>query len=373
MTSIGATGSNSYSSTYATILANIQKNNAGSTAATGTSGSSGSNASATNVTLSDAAKAAMTAKDFSAVIADARATMTKLLADAQKTTPLKDGKLDVDMSKIDRRELFAISINGELKFTPDEQKAAQIELQRRFDQALAGPTSVGRVTGKIDGLYTAALAFFDLAGPEEKASVAYADARKAVEAMIAKLKTDPGTLPGTLPNDPVNDYMQRLAEGETEGPRAITDVGADARATLDDQYKAGGIAPDYKDFDSRSLSSVALNTGNDFSEAEVRAARNEMRSRTGAAVLAALKNSDAAANPAGFSENIISLYGAMSSEERAAAGWSDNLYAAAVSSYQTASKLASMLSQASSSGSLFGGSGGSTSGSGDKMSLLSYL
>ena len=371
MTSIGATGSNSYSSTYATILANIQKNNAGSAGATGSSASA-SGSSATNVTLSEAAKAAMAAKDFATVIADARATMDNLLADAQKTTPLKDGKLDVDMSRIDRRELYAISSNGELKFTPDEQKAAQIELQRRFDQALAGPTSVGRVTGKIDGLYTAALAFLDLAGAEEKASVAHADARKAVEAMIAKLKTDPGTLPGSVPNDPVNDYMQRLAAGETEGPRNISDVGADARATLDAQYEAGGINPDYKDFDSRSLSSVALNIGNEFNEAEVRAARNEMRSRTGAAVLAALKNSDAATNPAGFSENIISLYGAMSAEERAAAGWSDNLYAAAVSSYQTASKLASMLNQASSSGSIFGGSGGS-SGSGDKMSLLSYL
>ena len=373
MTSIGATGSSGYSSTYATILANIQKNNAGSSAASSSSSSSGSGSSATNVTLSEAAKAAMAAKDFTTVIADARATMTKLLTDAQKTTPLKDGQLDVDMSKIDRRELYAMSINGEQKFTPDEQKAAQIELQRRFDQALAGPTSVGRVTGKIDGLYTAALAFLDLAGTEEKASVAYTDARKAVEAMIAKLKTDPGTLPGAMPNDPVNDYMKRLADGETEGPRAIGDVGSDARATLDAQYAAGGANADYKDFDSRSLSAVALNTGNEFSDAEVRTARNEMRSRTGAAVLAALKSSDAATNPAGFSENIISLYGAMSTEERAAAGWSDNLYSAAVASYQTASKLASMLSQSSSSGSLLGGSGGSSSGSGDKMSLLSYM
>ncbi len=372
MTSIGATSSSSYSSTYATILANIQKNNAGTGATSSASGSSGSGSSATNVTLSDAAKAAMAAKDFTTVIADARATMDKLLLDAKKTTPLKDGKLDVDMSKIDRRELYAISTNGEQKFTPDEQKAAQIELQRRFDQALAGPTSVGRVTGKIDGLYTAALAYLDQAGTEEKASVAYADARKAIEAMIAKFKTEPGALPGAVPNDPINDYMKRLADGEADGLRAISDVGADARATIDAQYKAGGTAPNYKDFDSRSLSSVALNTGNDFSEAEVRAAKNEMRSRTGAAVLAALKNSDAASNPAGFSENIISLYGAMSAEERAAAGWSDNLYSAAVASYQTASKLASMLSQANSSGSIFGGSG-SSSGSGDKMSLLSYM
>lgn len=372
MTSIGATGSSSYSSTYATILANIQKNNTGTSAsAAATAYGSGTGSSATTVTLSEAAKAAMAAKDFTTVIAEARATMNKLLSDAQKTSPLKDDKLDVDMSKVDRRELYAMSVNGEQKFTPDEQKAAKIELQNRFDQALAGPTSVGRVTGKIDGLYTAALAFLDAAGTEEKASSAYADARKAIEAMIAKLKTDPGTLPGAVPNDPVNDYMQRLAAGETGDLRDIGDVGSDARATLDAQYTAGGVTPDYADFDSRSLSAVAINTGDEFSPEEVRAAKSEMRSRTGAAVLAALKNSDAATNPAGFSENIISLYGAMSAEERAAAGWSDNLYAAAVSSYQTASKLAQMLGSATGS-SLWGGAE-SSGGSGDKMSMLSYL
>lgn len=371
MTSIGATSTSSYSSTYATLLANLQKQSTSATAAASAYGATGG--SATTVTLSDAAKAAMTIKDFVAVIADARATMDKLLSDAQLTSPLKDGKLALDLSKVDRRELYAMSINAEQKYSVDEQKAAQIELQNRIDQALAGPTAVGRVTGKIDGLYTAALAYFDAMGPEEKATAAYADARKAIETMIAKLKTDPGTLPGTVPNDPVNDYMQRLAEGETGELRDIADVGTDARATLDAQYAAGSSAPDYAEFDSRSLAAVALNTGDAFSEAEVRAAKSEMRSRTGAAVLAALKASDAATNPAGFSENVISLYGAMSGEERAAAGWSDNLYAAAVASYQTASKLASMLGSTTGT-SLWGGtSDTSGSGSGNKMSLLSYL
>jgi hypothetical protein len=369
MTSIGATTTSSYASTYATILANAQKQVA--SAGTASSGY-GTNSSATNVTLSDAAKAAMTLKDFVTVVADARATMDRLLAEANKTTPLKDGKLDLDMSKVDRRELYAISTNAEQKFSTDEQKAAQIELQNRFDQAMAGPTSVGRVTGKIDGLYAAALAFLDLAGPEEKASSSHADARSAIETMIAKLKTDPGTLPGAVANDPVNAYMQRLAEGETGELRNIIDVGADARTTLDAQYKAGASAPTYADFDSRSLAAVALNTAGEFTDAEVRTALSEMRSRTGAAVLAALKSSDAATNPAGFSQNIISLYGAMSSEERAAAGWSDNLYAAAVSSYRTASKLASMLGSTTGS-SIWGGTEDSSSGSGNKMSLLSYL
>lgn len=371
MTSIGATTSSSgYSSTYATLLANAQKQAA--SAASAASAYTSGNSSATVVTLSEEAKAAMALKDFVTVIADARSTMDKLLTDANVTSPLKDdGTVAVDLSKVDRRELYAMSINAEQKFSPDEQKAAQIELQSRFDQALAGPTAVGRVTGKVEGLYTAALAHLDAMGPEEKATSAYADAREAIETMIAKLKDDPGTLPGTVPNDPINDYMQRLAEGETGELRDITDVGSDARATLDAQYDAGAATPDYAEFDSRSLASVAINTGGEFTEAEVRAAKSEMRSRTGAAVLSALKNSDAATNPAGFSENIISLYGAMSAEEREAAGWSDNLYAAAVSSYQTASKLASMLG--SSTGSSVWGGSSESSDSGDKMSLLSYL
>lgn len=365
--------STGYTSSYASIIAQAQARAQASASGTN-SASSSANGSATTITLSDAAKAAMASKDLATVVADVRAKLDELLAKAQKTSPLTDGKLGVDLKDLDRRELFAVASNTEQKFTADEQKAAKIELQNRFDQALAGPTSVGRVTGKIDGLYTAALTFLDGAGAEEKASATWADARKAVEQMIAALKTDPGTLPGKFAGDPVNDYMQRLAAGEADGLRDIVDVGGDARTTLDAQYKAGSAIPDFTDFDSRSLASVAINTGGDFTDAEVRAAKSEMRSRTGAAVLAALKSSDSASNPAGFAQNVISLFGAMSSEERAAAGWSDNLYAAAVASYQTASKLTSMLGSATGL-SMWGNesSSDSSSGSGDKMSLLNYM
>ena len=373
MTSISASSSSTYSSTYAAMLAAAQTQaQSAATAASAYSGQTGS--SATTITLSEAAKAALAVKPFVEVIAEARASMDKLLSAASRTSPLQDGAPAVDLSKFDRRELHAVSVNAEQKFSPDEQKAAQIELQNRFDQAMAGPTAVGRVTGKIDGLYTAALTYLDAMGPEEKSTAAYVDARKAVETMIAKLKTDPATLPGTVANDPVNDYMQRLAAGETGELRDIADVGSDARATLDAQYKAGATLPAFTDFDSRSLTAVAINTDNAFTDAEMRAARAEMRSRTGAAVLSALNASDAASNPAGFSQNIISLYGAMSSEERTAAGWTDNLYAAAVASYQTASKLASMLG-ATTSSSMWGSTSSESSGSSssDKMSILSYM
>lgn len=370
MTSVGTSTSASYASTYAQILANAQARSQASGAASNTAGSTGD--SATSVTLSDAARAALAGKDLATLIADARSKLDALLSKAGATSPLTDGKLTLDLTSLDRRELWALASNSGQGFTVDEQKAAQIELTNRFDQSLAGATSVGRVTGKLDQLYAAALAFYDAAGPEERATAGYSDARKAIEQMLAALKTDPGTLPGSFANDPVNDYMQRLAAGETGELRDIAAVGTDARATLDAQYAAGGSKPALSEFDSRSLAAIAINTGDAFSADEVRAAKSEMRSRTGAAVLAALKQSDAT-DPAAFAQNVISLYGAMSSEERAAAGWSDNLYAAAVASYQSASKMTSLLG-ATTGLSLWGASETTSSdSSGNAMSLLNYI
>ncbi|MDC9825716.1 hypothetical protein PRN20_18435 [Devosia sp. ZB163] len=365
MTSVGTV---SQSMSYAQILASAQKSQqATAGTAASTSGSSGS--SATSVTLSDAAKAALAEKSFATVTTEARATLDKLLSDAKLTSPLKDGKLALDLSKVDRRELYAMSTNSNQLFTADEQKAAAIELQNRFDQALAGPTAVGRVTGSVKGLYVAALAYFDAMGPEEKASAAYVDQRAALEEMLKQIEAKPSTLPGAVPNDPINAYMERLATGETGKPRDIANVAADARTTLDAQYKATGSSkPDYSEFDSRSLASVALNSADKFSPTEVRAASQEMRSRSGAALLQSLKSAGNG-NPAGFAQNVISLYGAMSSEERAAAGWSENLYNAAVANYQTASKLGSILGQVTGS-SAFGSSSGDE---GRSMSLMDYL
>lgn len=364
-----STVSNNSSLTYAQILANAQKA-AQSAAAGSAKSSSASSSSATNITLSAEAQAALASieRDYATVTTDARTNLDKLLTDQKLTSPLKDGKLAADLSKVDRRELYAISTNAGQKFTADEQKAAQFELQNRFDAAMAGPTAVSRVTGTIKNLYEAALTYFDSMSPEEKASSTYADQRAALEDMLKQIDADPSTLPSAA-NDPVNQYMQRLADGETGELRDIGDVASDARATLDSQYSSGGSRADYKDFDSRSLASVALNSGNQFSAEEVRLAKSEMRTRSGNALLASLKNADAS-NPAGFAQNVISLYGAMSPEERAAAGWSDNLYAAAVANYATASKLTSMLGAATGS-SAWGGE--ASTDSSNPMRIFSYL
>jgi hypothetical protein len=356
------------SPTYAQILASAQKS--AQSAATGTSASS-TGSPATSITLSAEAQTALASieRSFAAVTADARTNLDRLLADQRLSTPIAEGRLVADLGKVDRRELYAIATNAGQAFTADEQKAAQLELQNRFDAALAGPTAVSRVTGTIRNLYEAAIAYFDGMTPEEKASATYAEQRAALEDMMKQLDARPGTLPSSS-SDPVNQYLKRLAEGETGGLRDIVNVASDARTTLDAQYRAGGTRASFRDFDSRSVAAVALNADGSFKAEEVRLAKSEMRARAGAAVLSRLRNADST-NPAAFAENVISLYGAMSPEERAAAGWSDKLYAAAVSSYATASKLGSMLGEATGN-SRWGGTG--TSGSdGNPMSIFSYM
>ena len=364
MSTVSATSS---AASYAQILAASQY--AAKTSTEPASASANATATATSVTLSAAAQAALAQRDFTTVTANARNNLDAALAKAELTSPLKDGKLAIDLEKMDRRELFAISTNAGQAFTADEQKAAAIELGRRFDAAMAGPTAVGRVTGDIKGLYTAALAYYDAMGPEEKAAASFVDARTALTDGLAQLDRDPAWQ-STNAADPVADYLDRLASGETGKPRAIADVASDARTTLDSQYKAGKKA-DFTEFDSRSLSAVALNTSGQFAADEVLSASRVMRSRTGAALLAGLKAGNNSGDPAAFASNVISLYGAMSTEERAAAGWSADLYASAVANYKTASKLGSLLGDATGF-SLFGSS--SSSGStGSSMSLLDYL
>lgn len=357
MSTISSVGGTTAS--YAAILAQAQKQGQTATSDTTTAAAA---YGATNVTLSDAAKAAQEPKDLATVAGEARAALDGLLTAAARTSPLADGKLAVDLASLDRRQLFAISTNAGQQFTVDEQKATAIELQNRFDAALAGPTAVGRVTGDIKGLYLAALSYLDGAGPEEKASAAYADQRAAIDDVLSQLKSNPDKLPDKVPGDPVDAYMDRLASNETGGLRDIGLVATDARATLDAQYEAGGTKPNYADFDSRALAAIALNSAETFSLDEARLAKAEINKRAGAAILAGLKAADRSGDPTAFAQNILSLYGGMSAEERAAAGWSEAFYDAAASAYQTTAKLAGMLSSAT---------GGASAG--NSMSLLNFL
>ena len=253
-------------------------------------------------------------------------------------------------------------------FTSDEQKAAGLEMQRRLEAALAGPAAVAKVTGNYQGLYKAAAEYLDSLGAEEKAAPDWIAARAAVTEGIKQLQTDPKKVPDTGEDDPVAIYLALVKAGETATPRPIADVASSARSTLDALYAdatAGGKAPtfnkntsvgtyiDLSKFDSRTLSSIVLDTSGKFTPEETRAADQALRAKSGAALVAGFQNAAKSSDPTAFSQNIISIYSSMSPEERQAAGWSEDFYKAALGSYQSTSQLVSMFAQAGGSSTSF--------------------
>ncbi|WP_193335184.1 hypothetical protein [Devosia beringensis] len=333
------------------------------TAATSSSASASAAASpadsaATSVTLSSAAQAALAVKDFATVLSEARSKLTALLIEAGRTSPLKDDKLAVDLSGLDQRELFAMASDD--SFSADEQAAAGLEMQHRFEAAMAGPAGVAQVTGNFTALYKAAATYLDSLGPEEKAGADWIAGRAAITEGLKQLATNPKTMPETSEADPVQLYLALVNAGGAQ-QQDIADIAAGARKSLDTLYadaiKAGkaptfnkntiaGTYIDLSGLPSRTLSAIALNTGEQFSTAEVDEAKAALRTKSGAALLAGFQNAAKSSDPTAFSQNIISIFSSMSAEERQAAGWSDNFYAAAVQSYESTSKLTQMFAEA---------------------------
>ena len=347
----------STSTYYKTAASTVATTSASSTTATATTAATSQ--AATSVTLSNEAKAALAAKDFATVVADTHAKLLALLKEAGRTSPLQGDELALDLSSLDPRELFAMASNE--GFTKDEQTSAGIEMQRRLENALSGPAALAEVTGNFTGLYKAAAEFLDALGPEEKAGTDWIAGRAAVTDAQKQLATDPKTLPNAGDDDPVALYLALVGAGEQIKPQPIADVASTARKTLDALYaeahKNGkvptfnkattvGTYIDMSKFDSRTLSSIVLDTTGKFSTDEVSAAQTAMRGKSGAALLAGFQNAAKSSDPSAFSQNIMSLFGAMSTEERQAAGWSEGFYQAAVDSYNTTSKLTQMFAEA---------------------------
>ncbi|UJW86790.1 hypothetical protein [Devosia sp. SL43] len=350
--------SSSYSS-YATLAATLVAQSTSTASTTSTTASTTTEQAATSVTLSDAALAALATKDFATVLAETRTKLTTLLKEADRDSPLEGDELALDLSSLDPRELYAMASDD--SFSNDERAAAGIEMQRRFEQALSGPAALAKVTGNYTALYKAAADYLDGLGAEEKAGADWIAGRAAVTEGLAQLKSDPKTLPDAGEDDPVALYLAVVEAGEAIKQTSITDVASTARKTLDSLYAEAiknGKAPtfnkqttvgtyiDMSAFDSRSLSAIALNTGSKFATEEVNAASAALRSKSGAALLAGFQSAAKSSDPTAFSQNIISIYSSMSSEERQAAGWSDQFYQAAVASYETTSKLTQMFAEA---------------------------
>ena len=366
------TSATQYSAYRYLATATTTSSTAGSSSGAGDNNSSSSGNSATSITLSSAALSAMGVKDYATVIAETRTALTKLLDDAEATSPLKDGKLAIDLSGLDRRALFAIASNAEGQFTDDERSAAAIELSNRFDAALTGPAAVARVTGDGATLYKAALDFLDGASDEEKATDVWKTRKAATLEAQKQLAADPATLPDVA-NDPVADYLRRSETGKTGELRDFGYVATDVRAALDKQaadakaagkelvfskFRKNGQQVDFSQFDSRSLSAIVLNKDDKFSVEEVNAAKSEIRTRSGQALLASFKSASSSGDPTAFALNLISAYSSLSAEERTAVGWTQSFYDNALANYQSSAKIAEMFASSTQSDSVSSGFSG---------------
>lgn len=346
-------------------------------ATTSTTSATTSSSAATSITLSDAAKAALAERSYASVVTDARSKLTKLLEDAGRKSPLQNGELALDLSSLDSREIYAIA--SDKSFSAEESEAAMLEMQRRFEAVLAGPHSIAQVTGNYTGLYNAAAAFLDALGPEEKASEDWKASRDAVTEGLKQLQTDPKKLPSAGEDDPVAIYI-KLVETRGSLDQSMATLATNARAALDKRYEeihATGRIPSFKPtspngtyvdlsgLSSRSLSAIVLDEEGQFTSQEVAAAKSQLRTKSSSVLMAGLKSASQSSDPTAFSQNVISAFSSLSAEERQAAGWSDQLYEAAVANYSTSNKLLEMFNQLS--------AGSSSSNSGSSFSFASLL
>jgi hypothetical protein len=323
----------------------------------GQSAAAGStSASSVNVTLSAEAQAALAAqtdnRTTDAVVADARSALDKLLAGAKATSALKDGKATIDVSGLDRRSLYAIASNRGGKFSIEEQVVASLQMKATRDASLSASASAMRVTGDYAGLYKAALANLEAAGPEEKASGQWAKDKAALTEGLKQAQAKPGVAPSGIEDDPVAAYLKDVG-GVVASPRTrdINAVASDVRTVLDKQYASAtedGAATspdegtiDFSKFDDRSLAAVALNKGGQFSEHEISQATAEVKARNRDSVSSAYKSTQGQDSSA-FGKSLLTQYAAMSDEERQAAGWTPALYDKMVAMQNLSDKLASL-------------------------------
>jgi hypothetical protein len=326
-----------------------------------------------NVSLSAAAQAALAAqtdtRSLDAVVTAARTTIDTLLSNAKASSALQDGKATISLAAMDRRSLFAVASDQKGQFSLEEQVVAALQLKATRDASLSAPTSVMRVTGDYTGLYKTALANLELAGPEERATAQWSQDKAALTEGAKQATANPGVAPNGIEGDPVTAYLKGIgAVVANPQTRDISAVASDVRTVLDKQYAAAGQNAaassgagqiDFSKFDDRSLASVAINTGDQFSEHEVVQAAAEVRSRNGAAVASAYSSSQGGGASV-FGKSLITQYTAMSPEEREAAGWTPALYDKVMSLQNLSDKLASM----------FGADG---SAGAEGSSLLDYL
>lgn len=310
------------------------------------------NTPAVNVTLSPAAQAALKAqtdaRTIETVVAEAKTQITARLKAAGAASALKDGAPTIDLAALDRRTLHAVASNKGGQFPMEQQVVAALALKSQQDAVLAGPAAQARLTGDYASLYQAALDHLDTAGPEEKASAAW---NRDHEALIEGRKqaiARPGLAPAGIANDSVAAYMKETGSAVAGAKtRDFGKVAGDVRIALDKQYELAFAAKDrdsgeidFRRFDDRSLSAIALNKDDQFSTHEIAQARVEIRARDSAAIKTSYQST--ADEAGGFGKAMITRYAAMTAEEREAAGWTPDIYAKMTDLQASREKLAQM-------------------------------
>jgi len=135
----------------------------------------------------------------------------------------------------------------------------------------------------------------------------------------------------------ISAAAQIAAAEAADNKKDFATVTKDVRATLDAQYaadkKAGKTSstPDLSEVSGRALAAIALDKGGDFTSAEVRAAKGELRERTREQFSATLSGSSASSAIAAYNQQLVSQYDSMSIEEREALGWTDKVRDSAAS------------------------------------------
>jgi hypothetical protein len=353
---VSSVTSNPYVSTYVSTATTTAAN---TTTTSVQSDAAAAKTSSVNVTLSAEAQAALAAqtdtRTTDTVVAGARASLDKLLAAAKATSALKDGKATIDVSGLDRRSLYAVASNKGGGFSIEEQVVATLQLKATRDASLSASASAMRVTGDYAGLYKAALANLEAAGPEEKGMAQWTKDKAALTEGLKQAVANPGVQPTDIDGDPVAAYLKETG-GVVASPRTrdINAVASDVRSVLDKQYASAtgdGMATspddgkiDFSKFDDRSLAAVALNKGDQFSEHEISQAAAEVKTRNRDSVSSAYKSTSSSTDSAAFGKSLITQYAAMSDEERQAAGWTPALYDKIVAMQNLSDKLSSMFS-----------------------------
>lgn len=364
MSTINTSSLSSYLSLVSTTYSSAATTGSVQTSTNGDGDTSNSQDSATNITLSDAAKALLasasqTTSPAAAVTALSVAATTRAWFDEQYkklgiTEPTVDGELKVDLKSQSRASLVAVASNAQDLFSEAEQTAALGELQTRFDDAMTPYIAIARKTGNYGALYQAASDYLDQAGPEERATKSWQDAKKAIVDGLAAARAEPGKAPDTKnANDPIHALLARRSNTGSAGSSASSStVTANARSMLDDQanaaadagkmlvFRAGetGQLVDFTKFNNRTLAIMTLNTDGTFSEEESFAAKSELNTRTRNSMMGTL---DSSSNSSGadMTLGLLRTYENMSEEEKQALGVTESVTDRLVQNFQTMQNL----------------------------------